>query len=279
MLVNCVAYQDGRKVADIPKEEISEYVKRPGCFVWVALKDPTPRSSTRWRRSSTCTRSRSRTRATATSARRSRSTATRSSPCCTWSSSHGDELDDAARSTSSSGRNYVLSVRHGTEHGFQAVRERAEREPELLKHGSGFVFYALDGQRGRPLLPDGRRARGGAGEDRGAHLRGRARRAPTSRRSTTLKHKLMVMRHAVEPLIEAVHKLYGGRVPHGVRRARRNTSATSTTTCCASSQQLDGLRDMVITAISVNLVDDHARRTTRSPSASPPTPRWSRCRR
>src|SRR5881409_3501709 len=42
MLVNCVAYQEGRKLADIPKEEISEYVKRPDCFVWVAIKDPEP---------------------------------------------------------------------------------------------------------------------------------------------------------------------------------------------------------------------------------------------
>src|SRR5258706_12375863 len=42
MLVNCAAYQEGRKLADIPKEDISEYVKRPHCFVWVALKDPDP---------------------------------------------------------------------------------------------------------------------------------------------------------------------------------------------------------------------------------------------
>jgi len=40
MLVNCVAYEEGRKLAEIPKEDISEYVKRPDCFVWVALKDP-----------------------------------------------------------------------------------------------------------------------------------------------------------------------------------------------------------------------------------------------
>src|SRR6266436_6572340 len=40
MLVNCVAYQDGRKLADIPKEEIGTYVKRPDCFVWVALFEP-----------------------------------------------------------------------------------------------------------------------------------------------------------------------------------------------------------------------------------------------
>src|SRR6185503_19431649 len=40
MLVNCVAYQDGKKLADIDKREISDYVSRPDCFVWVALKDP-----------------------------------------------------------------------------------------------------------------------------------------------------------------------------------------------------------------------------------------------
>src|SRR5215471_13172269 len=42
MLVNCAAYQDGRKLADIAIEEISDYVKRPDTFVWVALAEPTP---------------------------------------------------------------------------------------------------------------------------------------------------------------------------------------------------------------------------------------------
>src|SRR3981081_4264697 len=31
-----------RKLADIDKREISDYLSRPGTFVWVALKDPTP---------------------------------------------------------------------------------------------------------------------------------------------------------------------------------------------------------------------------------------------
>ena len=43
MLVNCVAYQDGRKLADIDKREISDYLKRPGCFVWVALAEALPK--------------------------------------------------------------------------------------------------------------------------------------------------------------------------------------------------------------------------------------------
>ena len=39
MLINCVAYENGSKLADIPIAEISDYLARPGCFVWVALKD------------------------------------------------------------------------------------------------------------------------------------------------------------------------------------------------------------------------------------------------
>ena len=42
MLINCAAYQDGRKLADIDIDSISDYVARPECFVWVALKDPGP---------------------------------------------------------------------------------------------------------------------------------------------------------------------------------------------------------------------------------------------
>ena len=41
MLINCVAYQDGRRLADIELRQIREYLACPGCFVWVALRDAT----------------------------------------------------------------------------------------------------------------------------------------------------------------------------------------------------------------------------------------------
>ncbi|MCW3482181.1 hypothetical protein OL229_21925 [Neisseriaceae bacterium JH1-16] len=46
MLINCAAYQDGRKLADIAQTAIRDYVARPDCFVWVALKDPVPEELT-----------------------------------------------------------------------------------------------------------------------------------------------------------------------------------------------------------------------------------------
>ena len=33
MLINCVAYQDGRKLADIAVEDIDRFILQPGCFV------------------------------------------------------------------------------------------------------------------------------------------------------------------------------------------------------------------------------------------------------
>src|SRR5260370_39182908 len=42
MLVNCAAYQNGRKLADVPIDDISAYRDVPDCFVWVALKEPGP---------------------------------------------------------------------------------------------------------------------------------------------------------------------------------------------------------------------------------------------
>ena len=42
MLINCVAYENGSRLADLSIGEISDYLARPGCFVWVALADPTP---------------------------------------------------------------------------------------------------------------------------------------------------------------------------------------------------------------------------------------------
>ncbi|MFL6708917.1 MAG: magnesium transporter, partial [Massilia sp.] len=39
MLINCVAYQEGKKLADISFDDVSDYLAMPNTFVWVALRD------------------------------------------------------------------------------------------------------------------------------------------------------------------------------------------------------------------------------------------------
>jgi magnesium transporter len=149
------------------------------------------------------------------------------------------------------GPNYVLSVRHRFEPGFQAVRQRAEREPQLLRAGSGFVFYALMDDvvdRYFPLVD----ALEAELERIEARIFDDDRTRTTLRQLYDLKYKAMAVRHAVEPLTDVLHKLYGGRVPPmcaPVQEYFRDVYDH----LLRVSQQLDGLRDMVATAMSVNL--------------------------
>ena len=40
-LINCVAYREGRRLADIDLRDVHTYLAQPGTFVWVALHEPT----------------------------------------------------------------------------------------------------------------------------------------------------------------------------------------------------------------------------------------------
>ena len=240
MLVNCVAYQDGRRLGDIRKEEISDYVRRPECFVWVALKDPTAAEIDEMAEEFGL------------------------HPLAVEDAQHGhqrpkieeygDSIFAVLQTLQLSGDDLhtgEVDVRRETEPGFAAVRARAESEPELLRFGSGFVLYALMDNivdRYFPIVD--------ALEVELEKIEERIFEADSPRANMKhlygLKHQLMVMRHAVEPLIEAIHKLYGGRVPpvcQGTQEYFRDVYDH----LLRVSQQLDGLRDMVITALSVNL--------------------------
>ena len=82
------------------------------------------------------------------------------------------------------GPNYILSVRNRSQQGFLGVRERSEREPDLLRIGSGFVLYALmDAVVDRYFPIIDRSSRSSSRSRRASSTR--ARHAATSRRCTT----------------------------------------------------------------------------------------------
>ena len=149
------------------------------------------------------------------------------------------------------GPNYVLSVRNRTERGFQDVRTRAEREPELLQARLGLRALRADGRGGRPLLPGARRDRDRAREARGAHLQPGASPRENIEALYYVKQKLTTLKHATAP-------------------AAWRTSASSTAGACRGSatglgeyfrdvydhlvrinQSIDAARDTVNTAIQV----------------------------
>jgi len=253
MLINCVAYRQGARVAEIHVEEISEYLKQPGTFVWVAIKDPEEAEIGKMEEEFGL------------------------HPLAVEDARHGHQRPKieeygnqvfavlrtielrgeeihCGEVTLFVGPNFVLSIRRETEPGFAAVRERAESEPELLQRGAGFVFYAIIDNivdRYFPIVDalevelekiEDHIFEGEAGEKAHANMRALYR----------LKHKGMTVRHAVEPLIEGIHKLYGGRVPQPCSNTQEYFRDVYDHLLRISTQ-LDGLRDMFNTAMQVNI--------------------------
>jgi magnesium transporter len=250
MLINCAAYQDGKKLGDIRKEEIHEYLGRPGCFVWVALKDATPEELAEMQREFGLHELAVEDARHGHQRPKLEEYGDSLFAVVHTVEAAGDELNVGELSIFA-GRNYLLSVRNRTEQGFTSVRARTEREPHLLKHGSGFVLYALIDtvvDRYFPVLE--------TLEDELERLEERIFSGAPSRENIealyALKQKLMTLKHAAEPLQETAGKLYGGRVPE-ICAGTQDYFRDVYDHLVRINQSIDSLRDMVTTAISVNL--------------------------
>ena len=250
MLVNCVAYQDGRKLADVAKHEIHDYLARPGCFVWVALKDAAEAELEEMREQFGLHH------------------------LAVEDARHGhqrpkiDEYDDqlfivmhtievvgdelrAGEIDIFVGPNFVVSMRQHAERGFIEVRARAEREPELLKHGSGYVLYALMDavvDRYFPVVD--------AIEVELETIEEKLFTSTSPRASIEalyyVKQKLTTLKHATAPLMEYAGKLFGGRVPQvctGLSEYFRDVHDH----LVRLNQSIDTERETVNTAIQVSL--------------------------
>ena len=251
MLINCVAYKDGSKLGDVPIDDISDYLTQPGCFVWVALKDATPEELSKMQEEFGL------------------------HDLAIEDARHGhqrpkiEEYDDTLFAVLHTveigptddlvigevdifvGTNFVLSCRNRTQQGFLGVRARAEREPHLLKHGPAFVFYALMDavvDRYFPII-DALETDLEVVEEQIFQPRlGRA----NIEQLYDLKRNIGVMRHAVTPLIDAVHKLFSGRVP-AVCENNREYFRDVFDHLLRMNGSLDNIRDTINTAIQVNL--------------------------
>lgn len=250
MLINCVAYQEGRKLDDIPVENISDYLDRPGCFVWVALRDATDAEMAQMKEEF-CLHE----LAVEDAARGHQRPKIEEYGDCLFTVVHtvdleGDELVTGELAIFA-GSNYVLSVRRDVGRGFLGVRARAEREPHLLSMGASFVMYALMDavvDRYFPIV-DMLESELETIEDR-IFMDGAQR--ENVERLYQLKRKGLVLRHAVFPLLEALGRLQGGRVPvlvSGTQDYFRDVHDH----LIRIAGRLDAIRDTIGTAIQVNL--------------------------
>ena len=253
MLINCVAYHKGTKLADIPVAQISDYIARPDTFVWVALQDATPQELAEMQHEFGL------------------------HELAVEDAMHGHQRPKIEEYGASlfavlhlvemvpgdptklnvgevdvfTGSNYVLSVRNRSQKGFLGVRERCEREPELLRNGSGFVLYALMDavvDRYFPILDEFETELETI--ERSIFTKNAAR--TNIQKLYDLKGRVMVLKHAVAPLLEGAARLHGGRVPLmcvGVQEYFRDVVDHLS----RINSLIDNIRDTIGTAIQVNL--------------------------
>ncbi|WP_333846129.1 magnesium/cobalt transporter CorA [Limnohabitans sp.] len=250
MLVNCVAYQQGQKLADIAIADISDWLAKPDCFIWVALRDASPAELAQMQEEFDL-----HPLAVEDASRGHQRPKIEEYGDIVFVVMHLLEMQQDAVHVGEVavfvGLNFVLSVRNGSQQNFLGVRERCEREPELLKQGAAFVAYALMDvvvDRYFPLV-EAIEADLEEVEDQ-IFERGSAR--WNIERLYALKHRSSTVRHAVVPLLEVLGKLHGGRVP-AVCQASQAYFRDVHDHLARINSAIDAVRDTIATAIQVNL--------------------------
>jgi magnesium transporter len=250
MLINCVVYQEGQKLSDIPVEDISEYVQRPECFVWVALKEAEPAELDQLQQEFGLHEL-----AVEDARNGHQRPKIEEYGDSLFAVIHSVEIQDGEILVGEVdifvGENYVLSTRNRCRQGFLGVRARCEREPHHLRQGPAFVLYALMDavvDRYFPVV-DALESELEAVEER-IFTKGSQR--ANIEQLYQLKRKATLLKHAVAPLMEAVGKLDGGRVP-AIAVNTREYFRDVQDHLYRINASIDSMRDTIGTAIQVNL--------------------------
>lgn len=252
MLINSSVYDDGRLVAEPGLQGVGEALQRQSGFVWIALRDPSDEELDRLQQELDLPP------LAVEDARKGHQRPKLEE--------YGDMLFAAMHLLEVGadgelevgevhvfvGARFVVSVRHRSQQGFLGVRGRAEREPQLLQQGPGFVFYALlDAVVDRyfPLI-DGIEAELEQLEE--TMFQPGLDRQAVVQRLFGLKQRLATLRHAVTPLLEVASKLHGGRVP-AVCKAMQDYFRDVYDHLVRIQAGIDAARETIIAATQVNL--------------------------
>jgi magnesium transporter len=250
MLVNCVAYQKGQKHSDIPIEKISDFLLKPDCFVWVAIKDPSDQELFIMQKEFNLHEL-----AVEDARKGHERPKLEEYEDSLFGVFHLMELQEGKLHVGEVdvfiGKNYILTVRHRSKQDFLGVRVRCEKEPKLLQLGSSFVLYALIDNivdRYFPVI-DALSVELEKIEEN-IFKQGSAR--ENIEKLYQLKGKIMTMKHAVDPMLESVGHLHGSRV-HSIFADSKHYFRDVDDHLNRINAMLNSIRETIHTAIQVNL--------------------------
>jgi magnesium transporter len=205
-IINCAAYADGRRIADVELNKVHEVLKDAGQFVWIGLHEPTEQVLEIVQQEFDLhdlaiedahhTHQRPKVELYGDSV----------FIVLRTSQINSDNHIEFGETHFFVGKNFIVSVRHGSSVPYTEVRSRCEAAPDLLRKGQGFVLYAVMDfivDRYFPVVQDM--------EQDLVAIEEKIFKAKPSRETTEqiyqLKRELLDVKRAVSPLVDVCNRL------------------------------------------------------------------------
>lgn len=250
VIVNCAAYCEGLRVPDVNIDNISEILNQPDKFVWIGLHEPGTELLAKIQKQfglhdlaiEDTHRAHQRPKIEA----------------------YGDTLFIVLRTVQMHekqidlgethffvGKNFIITVRHGSSLAYTDVRTRCESTPHLLQKGPGFALYAvMDAivDQYFPVLD----ALGEELENLEEKIFDETFRRETTAQIYHLKHQLLDVKRSVSPLIDICNRLMRfdlKLIEEETRPYFRDVYDHS----IRINEMVDNSRDLLSTALEANL--------------------------
>ena len=249
-VVNCAAYCEGRKVANVDIDDISEVLKQPDKFVWIGLHEPSEEMLAKIQKEfglhdlaiEDTHRAHQRPKIEA----------------------YGDTLFVVLRTVQMNqkqielgethffvGHNFIITVRHGSSLAYSDVRSRCESTPHLLQKGPGFALYAVMDAIVDQYFPviDALAVELENLEDM---IFDEKFRRETTAQIYHLKHQLLDVKRSVSPLIDICNRLMRFDLKL-IEEETRHYFRDVYDHAIRINEMVDNSRDLLSTALEANL--------------------------
>ncbi len=250
MIVNCIAYRQGRRIGPVTLEDISEVLREPDTFLWLGLYEP---DIALLRKVQEEFGLHDLAIEDALNAHQRPKLET-----------YGDSVFIVLETAQSvdgevafgethifAGRNYIVTVRHGPSASYSPVRQRCEENTQRLALGSGYALYAV-----MDAIVDNYQPEVDKLKQRFEELENQILEENLDRDSITriyeLKSQLVKLRDAALPIPDMCKELvrqHEDLVRKELRAYFRDVEDHSTRII----KTVDSLREMLTTAVQVHL--------------------------
>jgi magnesium transporter len=205
-IINCAAYAEGKRIADLSLDEVGNFLKEGNQFVWIGLHEPSEEVLTRVQQEFNLHELAVEDAHMAHQRPKVEQYADSIFVVLRTAQMNADHHTEFGETHFFVGENFIVVIRHGSSVPYTEVRTRCESTPELMKKGQGFVLYAVMDfivDRYFPVVHDL--------EQELEAIEAKIFKEKPSRETTEqiydLKRELLEVKRAVSPLVDICNRL------------------------------------------------------------------------